>query len=196
MALELATEADLSLNDILPDSFRAASAHYLGFGRNAWHSTWVDSYYPRSVSLDVSEIKRQVEGQRWGGQGNVYWIKSIPLLIIRYSDRAIALAAINDKSSYEYKQLRQEIASYPSSEYWRAFPNYDQGSLRLFRYDADRSRPKKFEPCVCRSYSYGGDYKLCWRTFNSPPDYDGFLKFERWLRRRLHKLRRNSLAAH
>jgi hypothetical protein len=72
--------SSLPLLDILPQDLVMSNTWYLGYGRNAWHSTWINRYYPKCISFSIETLKKEAEKRRT--QGTVFRIQSYRLRLI------------------------------------------------------------------------------------------------------------------
>lgn len=176
MALELIDCSKIEITGALPKSAKIVGAYYLGYGRNAWYSTWVNLYIPRSVATDFTELKHFAEKQRV--QGSVFKILAIPMLVLRYEKNTFAIAPINDASKYEYDKLIESISNDALPNFWSHLPSKSQNWLLTFTLTADSLKDeKKFSPILWGSQSGGTHHSLAWSTRRPAPEYKLFLDF-------------------
>lgn len=95
----------------LVESASTACIYFLYWGRNAWHSTWVQHYSEGSVATTPADLVQHAEQRR--GNGNVYFVRDLPALVFRTERCLLLVTEIN--------------TSVPLSGYKRAVP----GFLRL-----------------------------------------------------------------
>jgi hypothetical protein len=79
MALILSEPNELEVGDGFPHDFIKTQVFYLGYGRNAWYSTWTNRYYSHSVSFSEDELKHTAEKRRV--QGSVFNIQSMMMFV-------------------------------------------------------------------------------------------------------------------
>jgi hypothetical protein len=72
---------------------RFGRIYYLGYGRNAWHSTWISRYYPGSCAEDAITLRKTAEGRRV--QGSVFRITQKMCMWVRYPHSSVCLVEIN-----------------------------------------------------------------------------------------------------
>lgn len=158
------------------------SVFYLGFGRNAWQSTWINRYYPHSISFDPAELKQFAELRRV--QGSVFHIKSIPLLILQYPVNTFGLCAINDRSKSEYNALKKMIRRTDPRQFWQHLPSSDRNWMLLFHLGAPKR--EEYRPFRLSSFSKGAAYLLGWNKVAAPAkDFAQFQAFAAELVERL-----------
>jgi hypothetical protein len=80
---------------------------YLGYGRNAWHSTWINRYYQGSVSFFEKQLKDTAEGLRV--QGSQFKISSRPAIVLNFEIAPIAIMSVNDRPFASYEDLLGEV---------------------------------------------------------------------------------------
>lgn len=168
-----------------PEAVRRSQAYFLGYGRNAWSSTWANRYYSDAVSFDLGSLKREAESLRV--QGSVFKIESAPLLIMRYPTDVFGLLCINDRSEVDYARVINKwnarlISSDPP---WDALPGSFENWMLIFKLPRDIDFPEAFTPWKINSNSYGSRYSLGWATAkpNSYPHFQSFLGKLMWRRR-------------
>jgi hypothetical protein len=72
---------------------RIVPAYRILDGRNAWHSTWVDRYYPGMFSLSLNTAKWRVECNRT--QGSKWTIQMLPSCLVLGEKTAALLIDAN-----------------------------------------------------------------------------------------------------
>jgi hypothetical protein len=108
--------ASLVKRDNLPREIKYGKMLYLGYGRNAWHSTWIRRYYPGSISLFEKDLQSLCENLRV--QGSVFRIETVPVVYLVYKEDVVVLVAINDRSSSAYRPLITNISPYSLAAFW------------------------------------------------------------------------------
>ena len=91
---------------------------YLGYGRNAWHSTWINRYYPGSISFFEKDL--QALSERHRVQGSVFRIEPIPVVYLEYCHDVILLLVINDRPAAAYQPLLENIVPFRLNAFWTA----------------------------------------------------------------------------
>ena len=179
MPLTLIELRDISVNSELPKQCYLSRAFYLGYGRNAWHSTWTNIYMPGLISFDVSELKNKAEKLRT--QGSVFKIEAIPMLVLRYSKKSIGLSAINDQSKYEYDSLLKTFGQTLPATFWQELPPRSKNWMLTFELTGVEPKLEKdqerFSPLVYNSKSGGAQHGLGWQLLNNGKTFEQFLGF-------------------
>jgi hypothetical protein len=68
--------------------------YFVFYGRNAWHSTWVQRYFAKgAVCASLKEAKRRAERSR--KQGNVLYIDVLPAVFLKMDARTLFVVEIN-----------------------------------------------------------------------------------------------------
>ncbi|HVU19535.1 MAG TPA: hypothetical protein VHE09_02315, partial [Rhizomicrobium sp.] len=151
-------------------------AYYLGYGRNAWHSTWVNIYIPQSISFDLGELKALAEKLRT--QGSVFKIQAIPMLLLRYPKETFGIVPINEAGKYEYDLLIETMQKDEMQNFWKYLPAHSKNWLLSFRLEPKvLVNLKPFSPILFRGHSGGTQHSLAWATKRPAPDYKQFLSF-------------------
>jgi len=156
---------------------RETQAYYLGYGRNAWHNTWINKYYPESVSFDSGKLKKRAEGKR--KQGSVFKVQAVPLLVIRLKSHSYGLACINEKERHYYSDLLVRMHEIEPRDFWTVLPESDQNWILTFRIYGHQHEDEPFSPSLLRSYSKGANYLLGWSASKSA-EIEGFSEFTRF----------------
>lgn len=102
----------------LPRDIHFGKMLYLGFGRNAWHSTWINRYYPGSISFFEKDLQALSEGHRV--QGSVFRIEPVPVVYLEYCHDVVVLLAINDRPAAAYQPLLEKIVPFRLDAFWTA----------------------------------------------------------------------------
>lgn len=90
-------------------SFGARKIHYLITGRNAWHSTWVQNYWPKCISSHSSELEQDAEKKR--GPGTTFQIKELPALVFATKSGSAVITEINTDYPLKNYSPRSYLAS-------------------------------------------------------------------------------------
>lgn len=87
-------ELSIRAHDItLISKVRQVKLFFVHWGRNAWHSTWTDSYSNYSFFINLDAAKDFCEKNRC--QGTSFRILQIPALAIYTKDKLICVIEIN-----------------------------------------------------------------------------------------------------
>jgi len=180
MALEIADPTSISSEGSNPRPSRhIAGAYYRGYGRNAWHSTWVNIYSPNSVSFRFSELRSSAERQRT--QGSVQKIEAIPLAPVLQGADLYGIVPINERGAPSYARLRGAIRS---GNLWQSLPSRRENWLLTFRVQTWDILFSSFQPGLWRASSVGARFMLNWSQVDTSAErFSEFLKFATWLRR-------------
>lgn len=90
---------------------RAVKIYYCFYGRNAWHSTWVQKYYKDCMHSNLESAKRFAERNRV--QGSVFYIKELPALLFDGGNYPVLVTQINERCplrEYSAKALREDVS--------------------------------------------------------------------------------------
>ena len=74
--------------------------YYLISGRNAWHSTWVQHYYPNCIATRALDLEKDAEKRR--EIGSVFYIQELPALCFETNLGIFLATAINSQSPLEH----------------------------------------------------------------------------------------------
>lgn len=110
--------SSLAKREYLPCNVHFGRLLYLGYGRNAWHSTWIRRYYPGSISFFEKDLQSLCERHRV--QGSVFRIEPVPVVYLEYRDDVVVLVAINDRPAAAYHHLLQSIVPFRLDAFWSA----------------------------------------------------------------------------
>lgn len=84
-----------SCRDAPVESVSLSRVAYMFYGRNAWHSTWIQRYYTRSsIGLTVGSVQGVCERNRV--QGSVFNVEELPCLVLRCEDQTLYAVEINN----------------------------------------------------------------------------------------------------
>ena len=162
----------------IPRKCYLTQVYYLGYGRNAWHSTWINRYSPNSVSFDVLELKALAEKRRV--QGSVAKILSLPMLVVEAVTNGgnirAGIAPMNDRGPGDYSRMTQDL-KLAEPELWRRLPSHGLNWLLTFGLKEGAIVEADFVPSFLGAQSYGASYKLGWRPIDNVQSYSGFMKF-------------------
>jgi hypothetical protein len=175
MPLQLIEPSSIWVKGAVPLTCHSTGVHYLGYGRNAWHATWANKYYPNSVSFDADELKRLAENRRV--QGSVFRIQSVPLLVLRRRRSSLGIMPINERSKYEYDNLIRTIKYNRPAFFWRFFPSSSRNWLLVFNLTSVSHETVPFTPLLLKSVSGGPNYHLYWVDQRPAPDCHQFQEF-------------------
>ena len=106
----------LAKRNHLPREVHHGKMLYLGYARNAWHSTWIRRYYPGSISFFEKDLQSLSEGFRV--QGSVFRIEPVPAVYLEYEEGVVVLIAINDRPSAAYTSLLENILPFRLDTFW------------------------------------------------------------------------------
>lgn len=102
-----------------PISIEFRNILYLAYGRNAWQSTWINRYYPGSISVSKSSLQELAEKRRV--QGSVFRIEARPSLLIKFKTRNLVLVGLNRGPTSHYSELLREIKPFDLRAFWLTF---------------------------------------------------------------------------
>ena len=176
MSLTLVEPRTIQISGKVPKALMVTQTYYLGYGRNAWNSTWINRYYPNSVSFDVEELKTRAEDRRV--QGSEFKIESVPLLVLDYEKTSFGLLPINERGTADYKALMEAIRRYPMPYFWHSLPRSIENWLLVFSLTGvpfERTLP--FVPAVLISASNGPKYFLSWLNRTTAEKFLAFHSF-------------------
>lgn len=93
-------------------SIKVVKIYYCLYGRNAWHSTWVQKYSEDCMHTSFESAILFAESRR--AQGSVFYIMELPALCIEAGDYNIFVTQINENCplrEYSAKALRSEVGT-------------------------------------------------------------------------------------
>lgn len=91
--LEMKSVRERSVEDAAIESAFLSRVSYTFYGRNAWHSTWIQRYSPGSIDLTTGALQSLCERRRV--QGSVFNIVELPCLVLRTARETFFLVEIN-----------------------------------------------------------------------------------------------------
>jgi hypothetical protein len=165
------------VSDFCPLDICLSTVWHIVEGRNAWHSTWSSTYYPRAFGLSPEELKDKCEAFRT--QGSVFTICSAPIAVMSDGSRILGLTSVNEKPEIKYLSL---LGQMDEKQCLRSFRYVDPNWLRIFDIPKQVRLQAGYKPRDFRSFSHGGAYRLGWAE-RQPRDYSGFLNFYKKLRK-------------
>lgn len=174
----------------------SGTIYYLIEGRNAWHSTWVQTYGKNCMHTDLKTAKKFAEKNRING--SVFTIQELPCLVLRTSLKTVVITEINNNKILENHILmleKENIAKkdlhslqkrcsdvsemvksfFPESFFWRRKVRKDNSIMVLEHQNSDiKIHKEKHGHSALSSVSHGGDFPLNWvsssvRTIKTPP---------------------------
>lgn len=141
--------------------FKIGRLFYLGYGRNAWHSTWINRYYPGCVSNSWDHLRFLAEQKRV--QGSVFKIETVRSLVLSGSSVTVALVEINERSAIKSKQLCQRIKSNGLDVLDVDHPlNLSENWIIPLAVSSSMMNEKAVDPRYSRSRSVGSTQCLRW----------------------------------
>jgi hypothetical protein len=158
-----------------PRRFSLTQVYYLGYERNAWHSTWINRYQSDRISFNQSCLKHLAEGKRT--RGSVFKIAPLPMLVFTAGKDRYGMSPINERSPYEYDVLIKRIETCQKEDRFAQLPKSDENWLLLFKFSKGFSVPpfkKQLESL--NSFPQGAGYNLGWQP-GTPEKFEPFHKF-------------------
>ena len=171
--IEVFDPRNLKITGAYPTECFEATIYYLGYGRNAWQSTWINRYYEDCISFSIPELKSRAEKHRV--QGSVFKIEAIPLFVLRYPKSTFGICAINDKPENSYLGLRKQIVGDIPQKFWHSLPSSASNWLLAISFNSETPEKNSFTPALLRSFSKGSKYRLGWNQSNVPST--GYIQF-------------------
>ena len=166
-----------------PIDVKMSTIWHIVEGRNAWHSTWSSTYYPRAFGSSPDELQTKCEGFRT--QGSVFSIRAAPLVVMKDEKRLLGLTPVNEKSAVQYKSFLESMVG---NRLFGNFRHVDSNWLRMFEIPGKVKLQVGYKPTDFGSRSHGGAYRLGWLERESR-DYSGFRNFHKDLRCLIRKSR-------
>lgn len=164
-----------------PTDIRLSTAWHIVEGRNAWHSTWSSTFYPRAFGSSPDELKDKCESFRT--QGSVFSVCAAPLAVMKHEKRLLGLTPVNERGEASYRSLLEGLTD---NRPFRDFQYVDPNWLRMFEIPGKVKLQVGYKPVDFGSRSHGGTYRLGW-TERKPRDYSGFLSYFKDLKRFIRK---------
>lgn len=90
---ELLIKNNPSITGDVIEFVAARKIYFLVRGRNAWHSTWIQHYYPGCMATKLSDLESDAETKR--SFGNVFYIKELPTLALQTKAGVLIVTEIN-----------------------------------------------------------------------------------------------------
>ena len=170
---KLVKPIDIPFINCLPINYKETYALYLGFGRNAWHSTWVKKYYPNSIHSNLEKLKNIAEILR--KQGQVFHIISVPMLILYY-DNNTSYGILSINNGIDYNQYIKEMENKNITSFWRSLPTPDQNKLLVFQLFGN-CEIGRYVDYAEKSYVSNLDSKLKWSKEQTIYNNSEFFRF-------------------
>jgi len=101
-----------NLEKIKLRGIRAVKIYYCFYGRNAWHSTWVQKYYKDCMHSNLDSAKNFAELNRV--QGSVFYIEELPALLFDGGNCSVLVTQINERCplrEYSANALREDVSA-------------------------------------------------------------------------------------
>jgi hypothetical protein len=140
---------------------RLATVHFLTDGRNAWHSTWVNRYFPGAITGRDATARQQAERQRL--QGSVFVITPTPALVLQSDKLTLVGVEVNPRG--EFERLSEVFdGPFTAGRVLDAYGSARQDSV-LWLHAAGNHRFDDWNGASLfqwRSRSHGGNYRLGW----------------------------------
>lgn len=94
----------------LINSVEKITIYYYIYGRNAWHSTWIQRYTPMCMHTTFESAKNQAENDR--KNGSVFTIRQLPALLIKSDAFDFIVTQINESNPLaEYQLVPENVLS-------------------------------------------------------------------------------------
>ena len=170
--------------------------YYAYAGRNAWHSTWVQRYYPGCMHTSIETARQYCEKKRQ--RGTILYIKELPCLVIKSTTKALFITEINhdcplDRYSNEavtttppadHALIDNHLDNYlkrgaplegvhlsfkPLSRFWQITPDTRDAIIQVECDNPSISVMKcnRDNFYLHKSFSQGSDYYLGWNQKDS-----------------------------
>ena len=160
-----------NIRSFVPIGVRLSTAWHIVEGRNAWHSTWTATFYPKAFSLSPEILKEKCE--KFRTQGSVFSICAAPLALMRSKEEILGLTPVNEKGPSAYKNANDAL---DRNDFFENFQHLDSNWLRIFRINGNAKIVTGHKPQDFKSFSNGSHYRLGWSSKGSR-DYGEFLQF-------------------
>jgi len=135
---------------------------YLGYSRNAWHSTWVSYYNPGDIAFELLPLKKRAESLRT--PGSQFRIEMRDALWLKFKKSNTLVLEINTASDYYYKELIASVEKYDLKMFWEKC-KYLQDDWLLF-FEIGKWKPdliSKKKPVKYESYIQKNGKNLGWK---------------------------------
>ena len=148
---------------------------YLGYGRNAWHSTWINRYYSGSISFFDKTLKEIAEARRV--QGSQFKITCRPGLVLNYASGPILILSINDRPFSAYETILSEVMPWRLGAFWASSTFQVPNWLLVFKLSG--WRPELFPKNDMNIFAepQGTNMQLKWSSQIASAKMDGFPRF-------------------
>lgn len=90
------SKRNASIGKALALSAAPTKIHYLLRGRNAWHSTWVQHYYPGCMATSNHDVESDAEKRR--ENGSVWSITELPALAVASDAGTLVITQLNQRT--------------------------------------------------------------------------------------------------
>ena len=90
---------------------KAVKIYYCYYGRNAWHSTWIQRYSPSCMHLTIDSAQDHAERKRT--QGSVFYIEELPSLEINVGPYRVYITQINENCPLREYRIEAVRSSAP-----------------------------------------------------------------------------------
>lgn len=115
---------------VAPSGVRAVAVHFLSYGRNAWHSTWIRRYSVGDFAREGRAVQRKVDERR--GPGTVFYLTVLPAIQVDFGSRKFVVTEINTNEPFRHIDLDQ--ARYPLlANNMRGFLDYIEPTSTLWK---------------------------------------------------------------
>ena len=145
-----------------PIDVRLVRVFYLGYSRNAWHSTWVSYYYPGDVECELIPLQKRAEHLRT--PGSQFWIQTRDAIWFRFQRANVLILQINTRSEYHYNDCVGTIRKNDLKEFWKNFLYLNDNWLLFF--EMGKWKPdliSKKSPKIYNSYIQSNGKSLGWK---------------------------------
>jgi len=157
----------------------SAKIYYWYYGRNAWHTTWIQRYLPNSMYNNLQSTKTYIESIR--KQGSVFYINEMPSLVLKSKNFSLVVTQINTTcplQDYSIKKninilkkgtlLKDIVDSFKyNSPFWRNYQPQENSIIILYASNDDMlEKLKTTKLKIWQSQSYGKNYYLSWNITN------------------------------
>jgi len=99
-----------------PTDAKLVRVFYLGYSRNAWHSTWVSYYNPGDIAFELLPLKKRAENLRT--PGSQFWIEIRDALWLKFEKSNALILEINTTSDYNYQELLASVEENDLKIFW------------------------------------------------------------------------------
>lgn len=158
-----------------PVDARLVRVSYLGWGRNAWHSTWINQYHPGTIDCDLSRLQKLAENERT--PGSQLWIETRDALWLRLKRTNALMVQINGASTNDYNHLLKYVDEGSLKKFWE-HTSYIKDDWLLF-FELGKWCPdsvSRKEAQIFHAFNQGSGKSLGW-TSKPHSLCTNFLKF-------------------